>query len=76
MVKEKDEISSAPNFIKKFHSYQTIKVPLKKIIKDTETHQKINDLVCFPVMILLLILISSFVFMCSINTIINNLFLN
>ena len=43
--KKKDEIPSIPNFIKKFHPYQTIKVPLKKIIKDPEIHQKINDLV-------------------------------
>jgi hypothetical protein len=34
-----------PDFSKHFNSFQTIKIPLKKIIKDPETHNKINDLI-------------------------------
>jgi hypothetical protein len=48
MVKKKKLSSdepSFPDFSKKYNSYQTVKIPFKKIIKDTNTHNKINDLV-------------------------------
>jgi len=45
MIKKKKEPPDEPDFIKKYNSYQTVKIPLKKIIKDENIHNKINDLV-------------------------------
>ena len=45
MIKKKKEPPDEPDFINKYNSYQTVKIPLKKIIKDENIYNKINDLV-------------------------------